>query len=54
MSTVEIICLVMGVIGILLILLPEPKYEDLFEKYFLFCIVICIGIFFSNLVSMYK
>jgi len=30
------------------------KYEDLLPNFFLFCIVIYIGISFSNLISMYK
>lgn len=48
------ICLGLAVIGIAISLLRGPKYENWLSNFFLFSIVVCILIFFLNLISMYK
>jgi len=52
MSIVEIVCLAMAVVGIILVLLP--RYEDLFQQYFILCIVVCTIIFFGNLIANFS
>jgi len=44
------VCLGLGVIGVILALLPGPKNEDLLFRFFLFSMVICICIFFGDLI----
>jgi hypothetical protein len=54
MNVIEAICLAtMAITGVVLAL-HGPKYEDLLEKFFLFCIVILVGMFFSDLISKCK
>lgn len=46
-----IVCVGIVIIGGILVF---QKNEDALLNFFLFSIVVCIGIFFSNLISMYK
>jgi len=51
-NIIEITCLAMAAIGIILVLLP--RHEDLFQQYFIFCVVVCTIIFFANLIANFS
>jgi len=53
MNIIEMICLGMGVIGVILALLPGPKYEDWLFRFFMFSIAVCTLIFFGDLISKF-
>ena len=54
MNIIQTICLGLGVICIILALLKGPKYENLLEQYFIFCVIVCTVVFFGYFILMYK
>ena len=54
MNIIQAICLGLGVIGVILALLKGPKYENLLEQYFIFCVIpYVVVISFGYLVLKY-
>jgi len=50
MNIVQVLCLGLGIIGVILASLPEPENEERLFRFFLFSMVICAIIFFGDLI----
>lgn len=51
MNIIEIICIGLGVMGVILALLPGPENEDRLFKFFIFAIVVSVYMCFGDLIS---